>query len=109
MKKFSMIAGLLSLCVFAYAQKTEAVDTAIVSKLKAEGLTRSQVMDILGMLTDVFAFTLGFSTSIKQRLLAEANVDRRAALLQEKLSALANHEDAPVANPSGFPPRFSLN
>jgi Lon protease-like protein len=63
----------------------------------------------LGMLTDVFAFTLGFSTSIKQRLLAEPNVDRRAALLQEKLSALADQHDAPLATPTDFPPRFSLN
>jgi uncharacterized protein len=63
----------------------------------------------LGMLTDVFSFTLGFSTSLKQRLLAESNVDRRAALLQEKLSALANRHDAPSATTSDFPPRFSLN
>jgi ATP-dependent Lon protease len=63
----------------------------------------------LGMLTDVFAFTLGFSTSVKQRLLAESNVDCRAALLLEKLSALASRQDSPVANFSDFPPRFSLN
>jgi uncharacterized protein len=63
----------------------------------------------LGMLTDVFAFTLGFSASIKQRLLAESNVDRRAALLQEKLSALADRHDTPIDTPSDFPPRFSLN
>ena len=63
----------------------------------------------LGMLTDVFAFTLGFSTSIKQRLLAESNVDRRAALLHEKLSALANRDDVAVASNFDFPPRFSLN
>ena len=33
----------------------------------------------LGMLTDVFAFTLGFSTVIKQRLLTECNVDAGGA------------------------------
>src|SRR5437763_1109244 len=43
----------------------------------------------LGMLTDVFAFTLGFSTTIKQQLLAECNVDHRAAVLEEKLLAVA--------------------
>jgi ATP-dependent Lon protease len=64
----------------------------------------------LGMLTDVFAFTLGFSSSVKQRLLSEWNVDRRANLLSEKLTALAQRLDA--AHDSGvidFPPRFSLN
>jgi ATP-dependent Lon protease len=71
-------------------------------------LLASQVS--LGMLTDVFAFTLGFSSTVKQRLLAEWNVDRRAALLSEKLNALAQRLDA--AHDSGvieFPPRFSLN
>jgi ATP-dependent Lon protease len=64
----------------------------------------------LGMLTDVFAFTLGFGTPLKQRLLAEANVDRRAALLAEKLAALAQQLDrAADAGTPDFPPRFSLN
>jgi uncharacterized protein len=71
-------------------------------------LLASQVS--LGMLTDVFAFTLGFSSTVKQRLLTEWNVDRRAVLLSEKLTALAQRLDA--AHDSGvieFPPRFSLN
>ena len=71
-------------------------------------LLASQVS--LGMLTDVFAFTLGFSSTVKQRLLAEWNVDRRATILSEKLTALAQRLDA--AHDSGaidFPPRFSLN
>jgi len=42
----------------------------------------------LGMLTDIFSFTLGFPTNLKQRLLAEWNVERRATLLLEKLSGL---------------------
>ena len=64
----------------------------------------------LGMLTDVFAFTLGFPVVVKQRLLAEWNVDRRAALLTEKLAALSQRMDPPaVAEESDFPPRFSLN
>ena len=65
----------------------------------------------LGMLTDVFAFTLGFSPAIKQRLLAEWNVDRRSALLCDKLTALAEQLMAAEAGPQGtdFPPRFSLN
>jgi ATP-dependent Lon protease len=64
----------------------------------------------LGMLTDVFSFTLGFAPTIKQRLLAEPNVERRAALLREKLSALAEQAHRPPADqPSEFPPRFSMN
>jgi ATP-dependent Lon protease len=71
-------------------------------------LLASQVS--LGMLTDVFAFTLGFATSVKQRLLAEWNVDRRAALLTEKLAALAQRmESPPTDDTAEFPPRFSLN
>jgi len=64
----------------------------------------------LGMLTDVFAFTLGFSTPIKQQLLAEWNVDRRTVVLSEKLAALARRMDPqPSAEAVDFPPRFSLN
>lgn len=64
----------------------------------------------LGMLTDIFAFTLGFSVSIKQRLLAEWNVDRRAAELAERLAALSERiEPTASADESAFPPRFSVN
>jgi ATP-dependent Lon protease len=71
-------------------------------------LLASQVS--LGMLTDVFSFTLGFSTTIKQRLLAEWNVDRRAALLTEKLAELAQRMELPASSEAAdFPPRFSLN
>jgi len=65
----------------------------------------------LGMLTDVFAFTLGFSPAVKQRLLAEGNVDRRAAILCDKLTALAEQlQRAPASDAvAEFPPRFSLN
>jgi ATP-dependent Lon protease len=64
----------------------------------------------LGMLTDVFAFTLGFSTAVKQTLLSECNVDVRAAILEEKLSELADRLQSADGNTlSDFPPRFSLN
>jgi Lon protease-like protein len=69
-------------------------------------LLASQVS--LGMLTDIFAHTLGIPLSVKQRLLAQWNVDRRAALLIDRLTALAEATLAPTANPS-FPPPFSLN
>jgi ATP-dependent Lon protease len=63
----------------------------------------------LGMLTDVFAFTLGFSTTIKQQLLTECNVDRRAAVLEEKLLELASRLESSGDLLTDFPPRFSLN
>jgi uncharacterized protein len=64
----------------------------------------------LGMLTDIFAFTLGFPTAVKQRLLAEWNVDRRATLLSDKLAALAQRPELPLNDDEvDFPPRFSLN
>jgi Lon protease-like protein len=71
-------------------------------------LLASQVS--LGMLTDIFSFTLGFPTSVKQKLLAEWNVERRANLLSDKLSALAERlETPPTVDEAEFPPRFSLN
>src|SRR4029079_11668267 len=64
----------------------------------------------LGMLTDIFAFTLGFAPSFKQRLLAEWNVDRRAAQLIDRLKRLAEEMETPASDqPCEFPPRFSLN
>jgi ATP-dependent Lon protease len=63
----------------------------------------------LGMLTDVFAFTLGFSTTIKQQLLTECNVDRRADILEEKLLDLARRLESSGDLLTDFPPRFSLN
>jgi len=64
----------------------------------------------LGMLTDVFAFTLGFAPALKQRLLAQWNVDQRSALLTERLTALASQLDGAGADIApDFPPRFSLN
>ncbi len=77
-----------------------------------DDLLASQVS--LGMLTDIFAYTLGFPLAVKQRLLAEWNVDRRARLLSDHLSKLAQRVppgDAPAAESSDrpYPPRFSLN
>lgn len=43
----------LTSSVGVLAQDTEKVDTAMVSKIKDEGFKRSQVMNILSMLTDV--------------------------------------------------------
>jgi ATP-dependent Lon protease len=80
--------------------------TALYEQL--DDLVASQAS--LGMLTDVFSFTLGFSAALKQRLLAECNVDLRAALLTEKLAALARRQETKLDDgASEFPPRFSLN
>ncbi len=60
----------------------------------------------LGVLTDIVAFTLKFDVSFKQKLLSEWNVDSRAKLLLERLSAAET--DEPGAQ-LAFPPRFSDN
>ncbi|HPM32152.1 MAG TPA: M20/M25/M40 family metallo-hydrolase [Chryseolinea sp.] len=41
------------LVLFVQAQTVEKIDSAVYSKLRSEGIDRSQVMDILSMLTDV--------------------------------------------------------
>lgn len=48
------------------AQQTEKVDTAMVSKIKREGMDRSQVMDILSMLTDIHGPRLTNSPGYKK-------------------------------------------
>ncbi|MFZ6008778.1 MAG: M20/M25/M40 family metallo-hydrolase [Bacteroidota bacterium] len=67
MKKFKpilLVALMLPLSLFA--QKNEPIDSAIVSKIKDEGFNRSQVMDILGMLTDVHGPRLTNSPNYKK-------------------------------------------
>ena len=73
-----------------------------------DDLLASQVS--LGMLTDIFSYTLGFPLPVKQRLLAEWNVDRRAKLLSGHLSRLAQRvSPADPPDEPTYPPRFSLN
>jgi len=80
--------------------------TALQSQL--DELLASRIS--LGVLTDIFGFTLGLDSTFKQRLLAEWNVDRRATLLIENLSQHIAHTQRGVAlNQSRFPPAFSLN
>ena len=68
----------------------------------------------LGPITDIISFTLGMSSEVKLKLLAEANVDRRASLLIRVLKSMASGE-APGNPRSGsrgnrdFPPPFSVN
>ncbi len=60
----------------------------------------------LGYLTDVIAFSLGLPPRIKQCLLAELDVNRRAEMLLEQLARI---ERGQYAAPAIFPPEFSLN
>ena len=86
----------------------ELLPDKAAGRQQLDDLLASQVS--LGMLTDIFAFTLGFPLSTKQRLLAEWNVDRRAKLLADQLNKLAQRVP-PLdsdAEPT-YPPRFSLN
>src|SRR5260221_8780777 len=52
--------------VFLFAQKVEKIDTAVISKIKKEGLNQSKVMDILSMLTDVYGPRLSNSPGHKK-------------------------------------------
>jgi hypothetical protein len=63
----------------------------------------------LGMLSDIFAYSLGFPLDVKQRLLAEWNVDRRTRILCEQLERLVRGVPAPNSDEPNYPPRFSLN
>jgi Lon protease-like protein len=61
----------------------------------------------LGVLTDIVSYTLDLHVSVKEQLLAECNVDRRAILLLDHLAEAA--KDTTSHGPKGFPPNFSEN
>jgi uncharacterized protein len=63
----------------------------------------------LGSLTDLVAHTLGLPPTIKQDLLAETRVDRRADVLVEILRQLADRPSSADEGPRPFPPPFSAN
>lgn len=64
----------------------------------------------LGMLTDIVGFTINLPLPLKQQLLNEWHVDRRAALLLEALQRMMNPEGGLVSGASRvFPPEFSTN
>lgn len=63
----------------------------------------------LGMLTDIFAYTVEMSIDIKHRLLSETNVDKRATELLKKLAELEASGENGVAGQVQFPPQFSVN
>jgi ATP-dependent Lon protease len=64
----------------------------------------------LGVLTDLVSFALPLESKLKVELLAECDVDRRAAMLMAALGSV-RAADAPIRKslPGGFPPKFSLN
>jgi len=63
----------------------------------------------LPMLTDVIAYTLELPLQAKQRLLATADVDRRARTLLKYLERMADSSQLACAAAAGFPPAFSSN
>jgi uncharacterized protein len=63
----------------------------------------------LGTLTDILGYTLDLDLTIKQRLLAEQNVDRRAALLLDQIEQLGSSPALVAGRGKVFPPGFSSN
>ncbi len=64
----------------------------------------------LGALTDIVAFTLSLDVEVKQRLLAECNVDLRAAFLLQLIQGLSGSPSATApGQQQSFPPDFSDN
>ncbi|HRI77905.1 MAG TPA: M20/M25/M40 family metallo-hydrolase [Cyclobacteriaceae bacterium] len=66
--KFTITACILFLVypVLTFAQKHESIDTAFLSKIKDEGYKRSQLMNTLSMLTDVYGPRLTNSPGFKR-------------------------------------------
>jgi carboxypeptidase Q len=65
-RSFFMMTLLLYFVFVLPAQVVEPVDTVMVNKIKDEGLNRSQIMETLSWLTDVYGPRLGWSPEYKQ-------------------------------------------
>jgi len=63
--------------------------------------------DSLGMLTDVISYTLNLEVEVKEELLTELNVIRRAEKLLRQMELIRREMDIKERSP--FPPEFSLN
>ncbi len=61
----------------------------------------------LGLLTDLAAYALPLEAEVKQQLLAECSVRRRAEILLNEVQNLAASRSAPLTR--SFPPSFSEN
>ncbi len=67
MKKLWSIFSLITItATFAIGQKKDALDTATLAKIKAEGFHHSQVMQTLSMITDVYGPRLTNSPGYKK-------------------------------------------
>ncbi len=66
MRTFKIAFLLFAIPAFVTAQKKEVMDTAMISKIKDEGLNRSQVMNTLSMITDVYGPRLTNSPGYKK-------------------------------------------
>ena len=84
----------LSQSLFLAAQTTEKIDTAIVSRIKREGMERSQVMNILHMLTDVHGPRLTNSTGYRNAAEYAKKTLRDSALKAFISISGTNHSDA---------------
>ena len=66
-RRILVVLALVAFVVSAgFAQVAEKVDTAVISKIKDEGLNRSQVMEVLSYLTDVYGPRLNASPEYKE-------------------------------------------
>jgi uncharacterized protein len=63
----------------------------------------------LSVLTDIIAHALGLPPEVKQDLLAETDVARRASHLRKILGQVADPSPRSVHEPCPFPPPFSIN
>lgn len=72
-----------------------------------EDLIANQIT--LGMLTDIIAYTLDIGLRVKQKLLAEPRVLRRARTVLGELAVLLHPAELVARERHEFPPKFSLN
>jgi ATP-dependent Lon protease len=92
----------------------EELRVAVAERLPAVVTVREQFEQMLsrplalGTLVDVIAHAVGWPVEIKQQLLEELDVDRRATLLLQRLRRL-NDEPTTDASRWTWPPRFSDN
>ena len=63
----------------------------------------------LGMLTDIVSYTLDLELPVKQKLLGELDVVRRAEILLGEARADHRREKKPHRRLHEFPPKFSSN
>jgi Lon protease-like protein len=88
-------------------EKALPLPEAIKSNAPVKQLLASDLP--LGVLTDLASFALPLSPSLKRRLLAECDVDRRARLLLKALVGSITKAARAASPIADFPPKFSWN